>query len=33
MMRNKKIRKLAVAENGKIIGILSSTDLVNHLAK
>ena len=27
-MVNKKIRKLAVSENGKIIGIITSTDLV-----
>lgn len=33
MMNSKKIRKLAVAENGKIIGIITSTDLVKQLAK
>ena len=33
MMNDKKIRKLAVAENGKIIGIITSTDLVKQLAK
>ena len=33
MMSTKKIRKLAVVENGKIIGIITSTDLVNQLAK
>ena len=33
MMSSKKIRKLAVSENGKIIGITTSTDLVNQLAK
>jgi len=33
MMSNKKIRKLAVTENGKIIGIITSTDLVNQIAK
>jgi len=33
MMSNKKIRKLAVTENNEIIGIITSTDLVNHLAK
>ena len=32
-MTSKKIRKLAVTENGKIIGIITSTDLVTHLAK
>jgi len=32
-MTSKKIRKLAVTENGKIIGILTSTDLVTQLAK
>jgi hypothetical protein len=26
-------RKLAVTENGKIIGLITSTDLVNQLAK
>lgn len=33
IMSSKKIRKLAVSENGKIIGIITSTDLVNHIAK
>ena len=33
MMSSKKIRKLAVSENGKIIGIITSTDLVNQLVK
>ena len=32
-MTNKKIRKLAVTENGKIIGVVTSTDLVTQLAK
>jgi len=32
-MVSKKIRKLAVTEDGKIIGIITSTDLVNQLAK
>lgn len=32
-MTSKKIRKLAVTENGKIIGLITSTDLVNQLAK
>ncbi|PBO84660.1 MAG: signal transduction protein [Thaumarchaeota archaeon] len=32
-MSRKKIRKLAVTENGKIVGLITSTDLVNHLAK
>ena len=32
-MANKKIRKLAVTDNGNIIGIITSTDLVNQLAK
>ena len=33
-MSSKKIRKLAVVENnGKIVGIITSTDLVNQLAK
>ena len=31
MMSQKKIRKLAVAEKGKIVGLITSTDLVNHL--
>ena len=33
MMASKKIRKLAVSDNGNIIGIITSTDLVNQLAK
>ena len=33
MMTSKKIRKLAVTENGKIVGIVTSTDLVTQLAK
>ena len=33
MMSTKKIRKLAVSDNGKIVGIITSTDLVNQLAK
>ena len=32
-MSSKKIRKLAVTENGNIVGIITSTDLVNQLAK
>lgn len=32
-MASKKIRKLAVTENGKVVGIVTSTDLVNQLAK
>jgi CBS domain-containing protein len=32
-MTSKKIRKLPVTENGKIIGIVTSTDLVTQLAK
>ena len=32
VMSDKKIRKLAVVENGKIVGIITSTDLVNKLA-
>ena len=32
-MSSKKIRKLAVTEDGKIVGIITSTDLVNQLAK
>lgn len=31
-MSTKKIRKLAVIENGKVIGIITSTDLTNQLA-
>jgi len=33
MMTSKKIRKLAVSENGNIVGLVTSTDLVNQLAK
>ncbi|AFS80481.1 signal-transduction protein [Candidatus Nitrosopumilus koreensis AR1] len=33
MMASKKIRKLAVSNNGKITGIITSTDLVKQLAK
>ncbi len=33
MMSSKKIRKLAVSDNGTIVGIITSTDLVNQLAK
>jgi len=33
MMTTKKIRKLAVSDNGSIIGIITSTDLVTQLAK
>jgi len=33
MMTGKKIRKLAVSDNGNIIGLITSTDLVNQLAK
>ena len=32
-MTSKKIRKLPVTKNGKIIGIITSTDLVTQLAK
>ena len=32
-MTNKKIRKLAVTDNGNVIGLVTSTDLVNQLAK
>ena len=32
IMSEKKIRKLAVEEDGKIVGIITSTDLVNKLA-
>ena len=31
-MADKKIRKLAVIEEGKVVGIITSTDLVNQLA-
>ncbi len=33
LMSSKKIRKLAVVEDGNVIGIITSTDLVNQLAK
>jgi len=33
MMTSKKIRKLAVSDNGNIIGLITSTDLVNQLSK
>ena len=33
MMASKKIRKLAVSENGNIIGLITSTDLVNLMIK
>jgi len=33
MMSSKKIRKLAVSENGKIVGLITSTDLVNQFPK
>ncbi len=33
MMTSKKIRKLAVSENGTIVGLVTSTDLVNQIAK
>ncbi len=32
-MSSKKIRKLAVSDNGNIVGLITSTDLVNQLAK
>ena len=32
LMTNKKIRKLAVIENNKVTGIITSTDLVSRLA-
>jgi len=32
LMSSKKLRKLAVVENEKLIGIITSTDLVNQLA-
>ena len=32
-MTSKKIRKLAVTDNGNIIGLVTSTDLVTQLAK
>jgi len=33
MMTSKKIRKLAVSENGTIVGLITSTDIVNQIAK
>ena len=33
IMHDKKVRKLAVAENGKIVGLITSTDLVNQIVK
>ena len=33
IMSSKKIRKLAVSENDKIIGIITSTDIVNLIVK
>ena len=33
IMVSKKIRKLAVSENGKIVGLITSTDLINQLVK
>ena len=33
MMSRGKIRKLAVSDNGTIVGLITSTDLVNQLAK
>ncbi len=32
-MTNKKIRKLAVTDNGNVIGLITSTDLVTQLTK
>ena len=32
-MSSKKIRKLAVTDNGNIVGLITSTDLVDQLAK
>ncbi len=32
-MSSKKIRKLAVTDNGNIVGLITSTDLVNQIAK
>jgi len=33
IMSQKKVRKLAVAEKGKIVGLITSTDLVNQITK
>ncbi len=33
LMSSKKVRKLVVLENDKVVGIITSTDLVNQLAK
>lgn len=33
VMREKKIRKLAVKDNGKIVGIITSTNIVNQVAR
>ncbi len=33
LMSTKKIRKLVVVNNGKVVGIITSTDLVDQLAK
>lgn len=33
LMSVKKIRKLVVTENGKVAGIITSTDIVNQIAK
>jgi len=33
MMTSNKIRKLAVSENGTIVGLITSTDLVNQLTR
>ena len=33
MMSHKKVRKRAVADKGKIVGLITSTDLVNQITK
>jgi len=33
VMSSKKIRKLAVSNNGTIVGIITSTDIVNHFSQ
>ena len=33
LMSTKKIRKLVVIDDGKVVGIITSTDIVNQLAK